>query len=101
MEIVYNYVISNDFKQRVEAIAEAFVAMKDDLDKEKRVFTKVWASREKQIGKVLDNTVGIYGDMQGLIGCALPDIKQLSLESGFDQFTKPDSKQDKDAQSLF
>ena len=29
--------------------------------------------------KVVENTAGIYGDLQGLIGTALPKIQQLEL----------------------
>lgn len=38
---------------------------------------KIWAKRDKQIQRILDNTVGMYGDMQGIIGASLPEIKGL------------------------
>jgi hypothetical protein len=40
-------------EERVEAIAEAFVAMKADLDRERRAVEKIWAAREKQLGHPL------------------------------------------------
>ncbi|MFH1704186.1 MAG: DUF2130 domain-containing protein [Nitrospirota bacterium] len=82
MELLYNYLSGPTFRQKVEAIVEAFVAMKEDLDKEKRVMTKNWAKREKQIEKVIMNTAGMYGNMQGIIGISLPEIKLL--ETGFE-----------------
>ena len=80
MEAVYGYLTSNVFKQRIEAIVEAFVSMKEGLDKEKAAAMKNWAVREMQLGRVIKNTVGMYGDMQGIIGATLPKIDYLELE---------------------
>ena len=81
MEVVYNYLSGSDFKQKVEAIADAFKDMKDDLEKEKKAFTKHWAKREKQLELVITNTAGMYGDIHGIIGTSLPEIKLLEIES--------------------
>jgi hypothetical protein len=85
MELLYNYLSGPTFRQKVEAIVEAFVAMKGDLDKERRAMTKTWAKREKQIEKVILSTAGMYGDMQGIIGASLPEIKMLDLESSAEE----------------
>lgn len=77
MEILYSYLTGVEFKQRVEAIVEAFTSMDASLKKEKIAFERIWAEREKQIKKVISNTVGMYGDLSGLV--ALPQIKMLEL----------------------
>ena len=81
LEMLYDYLSGSEFKHRVEAIVEAFVAMKTDLDAEKRTMTKVWATREKQIERVVTNTTGMYGDLEGIIGAALPKIPNLELKA--------------------
>ncbi len=81
-EVIYNYLCGPEFRGRVEAIVESSVAMRDVLEKEKRALTKIWAEREKQIDRVASNMVGMYGDMQGIAGRALPQIKSLELPSG-------------------
>ncbi len=81
MEMVYNYFLSPEFQQRVSAIAEAFTAMKADLDTEKRVFAKLWAKREKEIEKVILNTSSLHGELHGLIGDALPKITALETDA--------------------
>lgn len=81
-EVIYNYLCGPEFRSRVEAIVEATVAAKESLDKEKRAFIKLWAEREKQIDRIETNMVGMYGDMQGIAGRALPQIKSLELEAG-------------------
>jgi hypothetical protein len=47
------------------------------LDEEKRVTTRRWAKREKQLDLVIMNTSGMYGDLQGLIGTSLKPIPAL------------------------
>lgn len=82
MEILWNYLTGIEFRQRMEAILESFTTMKNDLDHEKRAMTKIWAKREKQIQRVLDNTIGLRGDLEGVMGNALPQMKQLELPTG-------------------
>jgi hypothetical protein len=81
MEMVYQYLTGPRFRQRVEAIVEAFSSMQEDLDKEKKAITKQWAKREEQIGRVMQSTVGMYGDLQGIAGKSLQEIKGLELGS--------------------
>ncbi len=78
-EMVYQYLTGPRFRHRVEAIVEAFSSMQEDLDKEKRVITKQWAKREEQIGRVMQATVGMYGDLQGIAGKSLQEIEGLEL----------------------
>jgi hypothetical protein len=49
MEVIWNYLHGTAFKQRVEAIIEAFSAMNTNLAKEENVITRMWAERKKQI----------------------------------------------------
>ncbi|MFH1661914.1 MAG: DUF2130 domain-containing protein [Candidatus Falkowbacteria bacterium] len=77
MEILYSYLTGTEFKQRIEAIVETFSAMKSSLDKEKLYFEKSWAEKEKQIQGVIKNTVGVYGDLSGIV--QLQKIEFLEL----------------------
>ena len=82
-EILWNYLTSVDFRQRVEAIYDAYSQMLNDLKKEKDWFTKKWAKQEKNITRVADNILGMHGDLEGIVGKSLPEIKELQkLESG-------------------
>lgn len=81
MGILYSYLSGSEFRQKVEAIVEAFVSMKQDLEQEKRAMTRMWTKREKQIERVVTNTAGMYGDMQGIIGASLPAIKSLEMDA--------------------
>ena len=81
MEMLYSYLAGNEFKGRVEGIVEAFTSLQDQLQRERRAMEKNWKEREKQIERVIKNTVGLYGDMQGIIGGQIPTIDALELES--------------------
>jgi hypothetical protein len=78
-ELVYQYLTGPRFKQRVEAIVEAFTAMQDDLNAEKKVIQRQWAKRETQIENVMQSTVGMYGDLQGIAGKSFQEIEGLGL----------------------
>lgn len=80
-EFLYNYVCSPQFSHRVEAIVENFVFMKNDLDKERRAMESIWEKREKQLYQAVINTAKMYGEMQGIIGESMPQIKSLELKA--------------------
>jgi hypothetical protein len=79
-EMVYQYLTGPRFRQRVEAIVEAFSTMQEDLDKERKVIMKQWAKREQQIERVMGATVGMYDDLQGIAGKSLQEIEGLELQ---------------------
>ena len=92
MEIMYNYLSGPEFRQKMEAIVEAFMQMKKDLDSEKTAMYKIWAKREKQVERVVMNTTQLYGSLQGIIGQNLKPIQQLELAAGLDDAIDPDNK---------
>ncbi len=79
MELVYDYLTGPRFRHRVEAIVEKFSDMQADLDRERKTMTRLWAKRQTQIQGVIESTVGMYGDLQGIAGKALQEIEALSL----------------------
>ncbi len=80
MEALYQYLAGVEFKQKIEGIVEAFTMMQNQLNQERRAMEKYWKQREKQIERVVKNTVGLYGDMQGIIGGQIPVIPALELD---------------------
>lgn len=84
MEMVYGYLTGPRFRQRVQAMVEAFSSMKEDLDREKKAITRQWAKREEQIDRVMQATVGMYGDLQGIAGKTLQEIEGLEFQGMLD-----------------
>lgn len=88
MHLLYDFLTSNTFRMQVEAIVEGFSQMKADLETEKRSMQRIWKQREKQIEKVIVNTIDMYGSVRGIAGNAVQAVKALELESDdFDELT--------------
>lgn len=89
MELIYQYLTGPRFKHRIEAIVEKFEDMQTDLDKERKTMTRLWAKREEQIKGVIETTVGMYGDLQGIAGRTMQEIE--GLETRLLESAKPDA----------
>ena len=83
-QLVYKYVTSSEFRRRVEAIAEAISDLQEGLEKEKRAIRKHWAAREKQLDRVIESTLGMHGDVQGIAGSAVAELDGIGLNALID-----------------
>jgi len=79
-ESLYEFVISHEFIQQIEAMVETYQEMQAQIGKERAAFEKLWKQREAQTHRLLHGTANIIGSMQGHIGQAsMPAIKGLEL----------------------
>ncbi len=79
MELVYSYLSSNEFRNKIQAVVETFITMRTELDQEKRAFQRIWSNREKQITRMVENTANVIGDLQGILGGSMPRIEGMDL----------------------
>jgi len=79
MHLLYDYLTSNNFRMQVEAIVEGFESMKNGLDSEKRAMQRIWKEREKQLDKVITNTIDMHANIRGIAGNAIQAVKALEL----------------------
>ena len=79
MNLIYSYITGNEFKQKLEAAFESYHDMQEDLQKEKVLLTSQWAKREKKLLKAMENLVCLYGDVRGIAGGAVQEIKALEF----------------------
>lgn len=79
MHMLYDYLTSTTFHMQVEAIVEGFSSMKMALDSEKRAMARIWKEREKQIEKVITNTIDMHASIRGIAGNAIQAVKALEL----------------------
>lgn len=87
IEALFRYATGPEFRNRVESIARNFIEMKEDLDQERRLTTRRWAKRSKQLDLIIVNTSAMYGELQGLIGNEMkpiPALEESELEQGKD-----------------
>ena len=80
MTLLYDFLTSTEFRMQIEGIVEGFSQMQIDLVKEKNAMKKIWTAREKQIDKVINNTIGMYGSIKGIAGNAVQTVKALELD---------------------
>ena len=81
MTMVYDYLISNEFKMIIESIVEAYSDMKSDLEREKRSLQGHWKRREKQIERVSVNVIDMYSSLKGLAGNSVQSVDALDYEN--------------------
>lgn len=82
MELLYQYLSSNEFRLQIEAIIDGFNKMKKGITCEKNAMHRIWKEREKQIDKVLINTSEMFGSIKGIAGKSIQNIE--ALEIGYD-----------------
>ena len=79
MGMVYQYLTGPRFRDHVQSIVERFTEMEEDLSRERKTMTRLWAKREEQIRGVISSTAGMYGDLQGIAGKGLNEIEGLEI----------------------
>ena len=79
MSMMYDYLTSDEFKNHIKDIAEAFLDMQEDLDSEKRAMEGLWRKREKQNEKVLNNLNFMFNSIKGIAGNSIGSINALEL----------------------
>ncbi len=82
LEVVFNYLTSSRFKDKIENIITAFQEMQEQIQKERAVFEAQWKKREWILWKVLSNTSWLYGDLGGILGSKLEKVEYLELWNG-------------------
>jgi hypothetical protein len=68
VNLLYNYLLSNEFAEQWKAIREGFLSMRLSIQKEREAMEKLWKSREKHLEKVLLSAAHIKGSIEGIAG---------------------------------
>ena len=77
-EVLYNYLCSAQFAQRLKAVYDGITAMRQELDAEKAAMARLWKKREAQLGRMQDGMLAVVGDLQGLSDSALPELDAVA-----------------------
>ena len=77
MQMLYDYLTSNEFKLQVGAIIDGFTGLQDSYIKEKRSMERIWKEREKQLEKVLLNTNHFIGSIKGIAGSSIENLRLI------------------------
>jgi hypothetical protein len=88
MALLYDYLNSPQFAQKIRSVLEAFASMKKDLDQEKTAMIKIWKKRETQINRVITGMSGMVGELQGIASNSLKQLEKI------DALSLPDGEED-------
>lgn len=92
LEFLYQYIASDTFRFRFEAYAETIREMEEDLATERRSMERIWKKRELQIRRSLDNMAKMYGELQGIMGSSLPEIRTFTLPGSNEDISEAEQK---------
>lgn len=81
MQMLYDYLMSNEFKLQITNINDGFRELQKGYMDERNAMEKIWKKREKQLEKILLNTNHFIGSIQGIAGSSLPELKQIGEET--------------------
>jgi hypothetical protein len=77
MNLLYDYLTSNEFAEQWNAIREGFTSMRLSIQRERETMERLWKSREKQLEKVLLNASHIRGSIEGIAGADAVNMELL------------------------
>ncbi len=101
MSLMYDYLTSEEFKNHIKDMADAFIDMQNDLESEKRAMEALWKKREKQNQKVRMNLNLMYGSVKGIAGNSIGTIKTLELPTAEDEIDSDVEEVDEGSGELF
>jgi len=78
MELLYNYLMSDDFKSRFNGILEFFANRRRQHDAEKLFFKKKWSAEEKELNAILDSAQTVYHNIQSI---AISNDEPFNIEA--------------------
>ncbi len=82
MEMLYKYLTSSEFTSKMTMMVDVFASLKTGIDAERRAMEKNWKKREKDLERATFAVTGMYGELESLMGQALPGSEVLELGSG-------------------
>jgi hypothetical protein len=78
MELLYNYLSSPQFSQKVRGMVDTFEMMQKDLEAEKRAMQRIWAKRQTQNERLSMNMASILGELQGIAHVDLTQLEDMN-----------------------
>jgi hypothetical protein len=78
MELLYSYICSPQFTQRVKGVVEGFALMRQELEAEKMAAVRIFKKREMQLTRMTEGLLGVVGDLQGIGEASLAQLDTVA-----------------------
>ncbi len=85
MSQVYDYISSPSFADRMLRLRDTFLAMRSDLDAEKRAMERLWKTRDKQLTNLIAGTSELRDEIHAILGADIPGLGSADLRALSDQ----------------
>lgn len=79
-QMLFEWLTSPDFKNIYERVLNQLDALRSSHEAEKKKLIKLWSEREKMLEIAIGATVELFGNLQGITGGELPEIKSLEID---------------------
>jgi hypothetical protein len=79
MAMLYDYLMSSEFRMSVENVMESFLQMRQDLAKERVAMERMWKQRERQLERMSLSMSGVMGSISGIAGKDLGPVPTFEL----------------------
>ena len=103
MALVYEYICSPQFAQKVKGIVESVSVMRADIEAERMAMTRSWKKREMQLTRMTSGILGVVGDLQGIGEEAIGRLENVAILSrggvGDSEFEEGSAEATKDSVS--
>jgi hypothetical protein len=78
MALVYEYICSPQFAQKVKSVVDGFRVMREELETERSAMTRIWKKREMQLQRMTSGVLGVVGDLQGIGEKGMPALDSIA-----------------------
>lgn len=89
--VLFDFVTSNDFRNRVQTILKTYASMHDALTKEKRAMQKMWELRQAHLDALTKHTTHVITNIEVKSGHQIEDMGALFLEDEAGESAEDDS----------
>lgn len=88
MELIYSYLLSNDFVNQITGLLDAYRKMERSLAKEEETAIKQFAERKSHIWQAKKSILGFYGRIEGVTQSVLTEQVKMLEEGDQEEKTK-------------
>lgn len=79
-QMLFEWLTSPDFKNIYERVLSQLDTLRSSHEAEKKKLIKLWSEREKMLEIAIGATVELFGNLQGITGGELAEIKSLEID---------------------
>ena len=81
MQMLYDYLMGNEFILQIGAIVDGFNSLQESYNRERGAMERIWKEREKQLARILLNTNSFIGSIKGIGVSSTANLNLIGTEN--------------------